>query len=142
MSWCPFDREVLASNDVSGYRYFSCERCGGYWIPGGAINQALSARGILELRAIPAIGRSNLSCPDCQAHLEIIPVHGCILDSCGRCHGIWLDAGEAQRVSKLLPVDSAILDADQNRVGQAANGPFAALSVVDAVVYLLSLVGK
>jgi Zn-finger nucleic acid-binding protein len=138
---CPFDREILASNDVGGYRYYSCERCGGYWIPGGAIHQALSVRGILELGAVPAVGRSTLCCPDCQAHLEIIHVHGCVLDSCGRCHGIWLDAGEAQRVRRLFPEGSAVVDADESRASPETIRRAGAVSLVESVANLMMLFG-
>jgi len=26
------DQEILASNDVDGFRYYLCESCAGYWI--------------------------------------------------------------------------------------------------------------
>jgi hypothetical protein len=42
---------MLASNDVAGYRYYSCEGCRGLWIPGASLHRALSARGVGELRA-------------------------------------------------------------------------------------------
>jgi Zn-finger nucleic acid-binding protein len=141
MNRCPFDCEILASNDVNGYRYFSCERCGGYWIPGGAIDQALSARGVLELRAVPAAGRSKLSCPDCHTLLEIIFVQGCVLDSCGRCHGIWLDPGEAQRVRGLFPEGSAVVDADESRATPETIRRAGAVSLVESVADLMMLFG-
>jgi Zn-finger nucleic acid-binding protein len=142
MSHCPHDRELLASNDVSGYRYYSCERCNGDWIPGAMLERALSARGVQELRAIPSSGRSKLNCPDCQTILATLIVDGCTLDSCERCRGIWLDAGEALRVRRLFPEDSAVVDADAELAGRPANKGWAAVPLVDCVANLILLIGK
>jgi Zn-finger nucleic acid-binding protein len=140
MSHCPHDQELLASNDVSGYRYYSCERCNDDWIPGAMLDRALSARGVQELRAIPSSGRSKLNCPDCQTTLATLIVDGCTLDSCERCRGIWLDAGEALRVRRLFPEDSAVVDAE--REAGPANRGWAAVSLVDCVANLILLIGK
>jgi Zn-finger nucleic acid-binding protein len=142
MSHCPHDGELLASNDVSGYRYYSCERCGGCWIPGRMIDRALSARGIQELRAITSAGVSKLKCCDCQSAFAVLAVDGCTLDSCGRCHGVWLDAGEAQRVRRLFPEGSAIVDADGGHTTQKPNEGLVAMSLVDAVANAFILLGK
>ena len=36
----------------------------------------------------------GLKCPRCGATLSPKPYVGVTLDSCGSCHGVWLDAGE------------------------------------------------
>jgi len=37
---------------------------------------------------------SGLVCPRCGATLVAKPYAGVTLDACGKCHGVWLDAGE------------------------------------------------
>jgi Transcription factor zinc-finger len=36
----------------------------------------------------------GLKCPRCGATLKARSYAGVTLDSCGSCHGVWLDAGE------------------------------------------------
>ena len=139
MTRCPRDREVLTSKDVTGYRYYSCERCGGYWIPGASLLCVLSARGMGELRRVPSAGKSEIDCPDCRAECEVLMVEGCRLDSCVLCHGIWLDSGEVRRVKRLFPEGSAVVNADEDRVSKEADEAFGTISVVTLVGELLSV---
>ncbi len=37
-----------------------------------------------------------MRCPKCGAGLEVEDHHGVEIDRCTECHGIWLDAGEAE----------------------------------------------
>ena len=37
---------------------------------------------------------TSLTCPRCGAPLGLRQFKGVSLDSCGSCHGVWLDAGE------------------------------------------------
>lgn len=46
------------------------------------------------LDAQRAAKSSEMICPRCGAELLHRPFRGVILDSCGSCHGVWLDAGE------------------------------------------------
>jgi Zn-finger nucleic acid-binding protein len=140
MQRCPHDDEILASNDVGHSRYYSCEQCGGGWISGPALHRVLSESGVAAVRAVPASGVTSLVCPDCSARLAILVVAGCTLDVCQRCRGVWLDAGEAQRVSQLFPPDSALVDADRARA--VNRDGLTAFSLVDAVGNLLLLIAK
>jgi len=104
------------------------------------MERALSARGVGELRVVPSVGASKLHCPDCHAVFQMIVVDGCTLESCGRCHGVWLDSGEAQRLRKLFPDDSAVVDADASRGAQVIDTGAGAISVVDSVANLLLVI--
>jgi Zn-finger nucleic acid-binding protein len=136
MSTCPRDQLLLASNDVDGYRYYSCERCNGFWIPGTVLDRALSERGIQDLRAIRGAGPGDVTCPDCRAACEAIGIEGCDLDRCARCHGVWLDAGEVGKLKRLFPERSAVVAAEEGRLTDAELAPIA---IVDSVVQLLAL---
>lgn len=64
------------------------------------------------------------------------------MDWCPRCHGVWLDAGEAQRVKRLFPEGSAVVDADQSREPNGRQSALGAVSAVDLVGNLLALLGR
>lgn len=141
MSTCPIDGEILASNDTRHYRYYSCERCGGSWIPGSLLHRVLSARGVKDLSGIPSIGKSIIQCPDCHSECVIVSVRGCRLDSCSKCHGVWLDAGEVLHVRSLFPEGSPIIDAEQSRIaGKEFTKASATTSLVELVGNLLLLI--
>ena len=141
MPSCPLDEQVLASNDTQQYRYYSCERCGGCWIPGSLLHRVLSARGVKDLSAIPAMGKSVIYCPDCHSECLIVSAQGCRLDSCSKCRGVWLDAGEVLHVRSLFREDSPIIDAEKDRVaGRKLGKVSATTSVVDMVGNLLLLI--
>ncbi len=135
MSLCPRDRQILASNEAGGWRYYSCERCAGLWIPGAVLTRALSGRGceILDLSQIT--GEPGIVCPACHAAGQIRRVHGCALDFCPRCWGLWLDKGEAEKVRAMFPDNSSILLAERNR-GPTDAG-LASLQIVDCVAQIL-----
>ncbi|HEX5222296.1 MAG TPA: zf-TFIIB domain-containing protein [Verrucomicrobiae bacterium] len=141
MSTCPIDREILASNDTLHYRYYSCERCGGIWIPGGLLHRVLSARGVEDLGHIPSMEKSAIHCPDCRTQCDLVTVKDCRLDTCSKCHGVWLDAGEVLRVRSLFPEDSPIVDAEKGRIaGKQLAETGASMSVVEMVGNLLLLI--
>lgn len=37
---------------------------------------------------------TSMTCPRCGSTLALRQFKGVSLDSCGHCHGVWLDAGE------------------------------------------------
>lgn len=44
---------------------------------------------------------SNLQCPKCDGKLIVNKYENIEIDTCNKCHGVWLDAGElAQIVNK------------------------------------------
>lgn len=140
MNLCPRDRQTLASNDVGGYRYYSCEQCHGFWIPGGSLHRVLSAKGIAELGIVHRGDQSELLCPDCLTACDSILIQGCRLDPCPKCHGVWLDSGEAQRVRRLFPEGSAVVLADEARPPKEFSSALVAGTLTDAVGNLLLLI--
>jgi hypothetical protein len=40
-------------------------------------------------------------CPVCHLPLKEVPRFGVLLDVCSRCHGVWLDGGELEKVVAL-----------------------------------------
>ena len=41
-----------------------------------------------------------MKCPKCGYHLMTGDWHGIQIDQCTHCHGVWLDAGEAEELVK------------------------------------------
>lgn len=140
MNPCPQDRQFLASNDVSGYRYYKCEQCSGIWIPGASVQRVLSAKGITELRVAPRGDKCEMQCPDCLTDCDSILIEGCRLDLCLKCHGVWLDSGEVRRVRRLFSEGSAVVIADEDRPSKETQQSLAAWSLADAVGNLLLII--
>ncbi len=141
MKSCPRDSEILASNDVDGYRYYSCGKCHGFWISGSALRKTMRPEVVQDL-----IGRcstemtSTLVCPGCDSRLVELALRGCAVDICPRCHSIWLDQNEAQQIAVCFRDSSPILEAEQSN--QAARPILTGLSVVDGVLQLLTLLAR
>ena len=140
MNRCPRDRQILASNDANGYRYYSCEHCSGFWIPGAALNRVLAEKGITELGAMPHGEVGEIQCPDCLAECASFSIDGCRLDRCPRCCGIWLDSGEVRRVRRLFPEGSEVVIADESRVPTENQPALVAWSLLDVVGNLFLLI--
>lgn len=39
-----------------------------------------------------------VGCPKCSGHLQSYTFHGCALDRCDQCGGVWMDRGELESV--------------------------------------------
>jgi Zn-finger nucleic acid-binding protein len=138
--FCPRDKELLASNDVSGYRYYSCEHCHGFWLPGSSLNRILSSEGFRSLENLPLANDPAVSCPGCRRTCRAVTIQGCTLDLCEQCRGLWLDAGEVERLKSLFPADSAVVDAAVIKPGNS--DVWTAAQAVDFVVQLLFLAAR
>lgn len=132
---CPRDQQWLASNEVGGWHYYSCERCAGLWIPGVVLTRALSERGFETLDLSHVTGEPGIVCPACHTASQVRRVHGCALDFCPRCRGLWLDKGEAEKVRAMFPENSSILLAERSSGPADAN--LAPLQIVDCVAQIL-----
>jgi hypothetical protein len=44
-------------------------------------------------------GASAVHCPKCEGTLVEITFEGVQIDRCNKCHGVWLDAGELERLT-------------------------------------------
>ena len=50
----------------------------------------------------------GIQCSGCKAEMEEIELEGVLIDQCGRCGGVWLDAGEDETLAakkKLTPAE-------------------------------------
>ena len=45
-------------------------------------------------------GTSSMKCPRCDGTLKEVMIENVAIDSCGKCAGTWLDAGEMEQLTK------------------------------------------
>jgi Zn-finger nucleic acid-binding protein len=134
---CPRDGEILSSNDVNGFRYWRCERCFGFWIPGAVLHRVMSQKGIAGLWTARRGDRSQLRCPECQESCEDVLVDGHRLDVCSGCRGVWLDAGEVQDLRRHFLEGSAVVGADAARPSGRVEVAFGVVEVIGEVVVMI-----
>ncbi len=96
----------------------SCPSCAGTWFDGGEIVEAYGLGWIDRgLRGKASAGRAGgRACPRDRGSLGLLYVEGIEVDVCPGCHGVWLDAGELDR---MVATDSRI----RASAGQRQPGP-------------------
>ena len=47
-----------------------------------------------------AAGTSSMSCPRCDGNLKETKFEEVLIDTCEKCGGVWLDAGELQQLTQ------------------------------------------
>lgn len=115
---CPVDGEPLTAHTRSGMSLATCGACHGLWLtkdvvaaggptPDGQVNRVLGRAA--DVRHDDAARM----CPSCPAILIPKVVRGVEVDRCQKCGGVWLDAGEYERLrtspeafSKLAPAEA------------------------------------
>lgn len=110
---CPVCRQALGTAAIEGYPIFYCGVCRGFL----TTNPAFSAI-LLHRRAKqgdqPSVPRSldpselrrRIGCPRCQKGMDTHPYGGggnVVIDTCHRCHLVWLDAGEMETLARHRP---------------------------------------
>jgi len=141
MKSCPRDSEILASNDVEGYRYYSCAACGGLWIPGSALQKTMRPAAVQDLLARCASAPpANLSCPDAHGLLVALPIEDCEIDLCARCHAVWLDRDEILRISRCFRPATALL-ADVSTI-RGPSPAYTGTVILDGLFQILTLLAR
>lgn len=101
---CPICQELLARAALAGKEVLTCRTCRGILSENRAfadIVRLLRARSRRRTEGQAAIDPAELArtvlCPGCGKPMEAHPYYGpgaVVVDSCARCHLIWLDHGE------------------------------------------------
>jgi Zn-finger nucleic acid-binding protein len=78
-----------------------CTRCKGIWFDGGELYRAMPQAEKL-LRIPPNAVRLEAECPRCPTLLHTFPYPGTkvVVEMCGKCDGLWLDANEFAALRK------------------------------------------
>ncbi len=115
---CPLCRKHLVLALLEGERAYYCDQCRGYLTGVAAFGRIVTSRrathGPNERRAEPFDSselRRAVNCPNCDRRMETHPYGGggnAVVDSCGRCGLIWLDAGELAIIERFIPYQHKI----------------------------------
>lgn len=83
-----------------------CRACGGIWLDKGELNRLLRNRQLSDYltKEIGTQSKSELVCPSCGGLMDIEVADEIEIDVCLSCGGVWLDAGELDKL-KNLPAD-------------------------------------
>lgn len=116
---CPTCSTTLTTIDYEGIKIETCPGCEGQWLDAGELGHIARAREVRfdeeERRAIAAACKitpvvlehhdRDLACPRCGGRTDAINYggdSGIIIDKCPACVGIWLDAGELEKIQMLV----------------------------------------
>lgn len=113
MLHCPTDRTLLRRSKVDGRFVWTCDRCTGRAVMMPVLRQELTAEIARDLWARALRSHTpGVPCPVCRlasARLGIVVGRDRLeLDICRRCHCVWFDAGEFQRLQAESPVLATI----------------------------------
>ncbi|MHC4067143.1 MAG: TFIIB-type zinc ribbon-containing protein [Planctomycetota bacterium] len=116
---CPGCDGGLKSITYEGIRIETCPGCGGEWLDEGELGHVNRAREVRfdkeERRAVAETVKikgvkladvdRDLACPKCGGQTDAINYGGdtgIIIDRCTSCGGIWLDAGEVEKIQMVI----------------------------------------
>jgi Zn-finger nucleic acid-binding protein len=71
----------------------------------------------------PLASKSEQACPRCKKRLQTIAVGGSMLEECGACGGLWVDAASFQRLCENREEQSAYLGMGSPLVAPSVNEP-------------------
>jgi Zn-finger nucleic acid-binding protein len=130
---CPRCRTPLAAVEYEGIAVDTCRQCGGEWMGADELRDIIDIRERrwdpkdlealkrASLRGVPIDAvREDLPCPECGRAMEAFNYggdSGIILDKCRECGGIWLDAGELEKVQMVVEAWEQALPSDLKRYG-------------------------
>ncbi len=104
---CPRCHAELRVEDYRDIEVDRCKNCGGMWLDYGELDQLEDKvldqdelKGGLMFRSF----EGELVCPKCEGRMQRFNyrAYGVELDFCEQEHGVWLDAGEEERVLELM----------------------------------------
>lgn len=99
MHRCPVDKSALRLKSIGdGREAYRCTECGGVWLPGATVRDAIGEVPGSALK--PLRVNAHLPCPLDGGPLRVLVHRKIEIDVCGRCSGVWLDAGELQSLQE------------------------------------------
>lgn len=121
---CPRDRTPLRKEGrkslVRRVEVDVCPRCGGIFLDKGEI-RSLTGRSDLHDLLTTYLGLdadSHLVCPSCEGLIDGEDAGGVRVDVCLTCKGVWLDAGELER---LAAEEASFLDFPPEKMEEVLN---------------------
>lgn len=110
---CPLCRVPLSAALIDGESAGYCRHCRGFLTAISVFGRIVTRRRARHTRSEerpdpfdPAELKRGLQCPGCNLRMESHPYFGggnAVVDTCERCHLIWLDAGELAIIERYIP---------------------------------------
>jgi len=81
----------------------TCRKCGGIWFDPTELDDLVGKGSAVELliSISDQLKGEGLLCPDCDRGMVTKEVYGVYVDHCTDCKGVWMDAGETEKVWEL-----------------------------------------
>ena len=96
---CPRDRSPLAARKLEGVTVDECPTCGGAFFDANELGRATGDKELARyLSQVHGAATSPMVCPACGHLMDLDKVDGVEIDHCTSCLGVWLDAGEMDRL--------------------------------------------
>ncbi|WP_409432109.1 zf-TFIIB domain-containing protein [Litorimonas sp. RW-G-Af-16] len=130
---CPVDDFTLATETYEGVTIDKCPHCQGVWLDAGELeaiqervevdHSAALARPENTIAGAYAVAKAksegSLSCVTCNTGLvkrEYGFASQIVIDNCPKGHGIWLDAGELQKLEQFFEREQEIADEVEDEI--------------------------
>ena len=97
---CPRCGVHLIVVERGGERLDVCEKCGGIWFDHFELDEVMGDGSPVELLITikETLKSDSLPCPQCRSNMKEKEVYGVNVDQCESCNGVWLDAGETEKI--------------------------------------------
>jgi Zn-finger nucleic acid-binding protein len=130
---CPRCHSELTERQLGAIAIDICEACGGHWYDAGELERvrqmgpAERPRGLPDPRPPRWVDSKALDvvCPRCREPLgadRYAYSSDLVIDRCPTCHGVWVDAGELEKMDHLVDEWSRDLEKDavawKDRLGE------------------------
>lgn len=99
---CPRDSTAMAKLTRESITVDTCGTCGGFWFDAKELRAFAQDKDVEKLAS--RVGEfpraSPLACPRCGAGCVGSHVGEVEVDTCPKCHGVWLDRGELEEAKR------------------------------------------
>lgn len=115
---CPRDRTLLVERKLDRVTVDECPKCLGAFFDADELARATGDKELGRyLSQVHGAASSPMVCPGCGHLMDLDTISGIQVDHCTSCLGVWLDAGEKER---LLARDPSALGAGFDAKARAA----------------------
>lgn len=97
---CPRDRTPLVEQKLENVTVDSCSKCGGIFFDAYELGRVTGDKELAKyLAQVHGAASSPMVCPGCGGLMDLDKIEGMEIDHCTKCLGVWLDAGEMDRLA-------------------------------------------
>lgn len=132
---CPRCETVLKAVEYDEVQIQVCPDCKGEWLEAGELEkiaehheEVFTTEEIAKLDGVnkeiftaTETDHDELQCPECDGvemkHFNYGETSGLLLDKCPKCGGIWMDAGQMEKVEELVDGWKSHLEQDTEKYG-------------------------